>query len=193
MNRREALKKLGAGSAVVVGATAVKAVPAFAFNAPTTTVGMSFSLVGYVTEGAVNVGFVFKWITGRATCGASSTSVAPAYNAITDTPGYSPLNRAHLSVQDEVGGTAYEWAAALPADGNSAAYPVNTTTGHTVQVIHSGNNPQEGDLITVYGIVGFKCVYPAPDPDVETTLSLDEFFCVSYLGGVWTVVSCSLP
>lgn len=66
MNRREALKKLGAGGAIVVGASAVRSVPAFAVGAP----AISVSNVGIAQVGTTRL--TLGWTVG-VLCPASST------------------------------------------------------------------------------------------------------------------------
>lgn len=66
MNRREALKKLGAGGAIVVGASAVRSVPAFAVGAP----AISVSNVGIAQVGSNQL--TLSW-TLSVLCPASST------------------------------------------------------------------------------------------------------------------------
>lgn len=68
MNRRDALKKLGAGGAIVVGATAVRSVPAFAVEAPVFT---PFTpSVNPILGGSRNVSVSF---TVQAECPQSSS------------------------------------------------------------------------------------------------------------------------
>lgn len=66
MNRREALKKLGAGGAIVVGASAVRSVPAFAVGAPV----ISVSNVGIAQ--VLTTQLTLSWTIG-VQCPASST------------------------------------------------------------------------------------------------------------------------
>lgn len=67
MNRRDALKKLGAGGAVALGVSAVRTVPAFAVAAPT----FSFSTPTVQPAGGGSTSISVS-ITVEPTCGASS-------------------------------------------------------------------------------------------------------------------------
>ena len=72
MDRRDALKKLGAGGAVVVGATAIASSPAFAFTGPTPP---ALPGLAPVRSGPVFLGNRTLTVTmspGTATCPASA-------------------------------------------------------------------------------------------------------------------------
>lgn len=92
MDRRAALKKLGAGGAVAIGATAIVSSPAFAFTGPTPPAapGLAPTLSGGVIFG--NRILTVTLSPGTATCPASAvpagaTVIASSFTASPPTPG----------------------------------------------------------------------------------------------------------
>lgn len=174
MNRREALKKLGAGTAIAAGVSTVRVVPAFAYDAPTLAPEMSFTFAGNVSDGVLNSGFNVSWKTGRATCPASATSTT----AVTDTAGYSPTNRAHVGIT-EATATGYEYNGS-PTDGTTFPFILNTGTGHTLYVYQPSGAPVDGDMIEFYGVVGFRCDYVGDSAYLPDVLH-EKYCCVTYV------------
>ena len=192
MNRRDALKKLGAGTAIAAGVSTVRVVPAFAYSAPTVSPAMSFTFgsnVAGVTPGVFD-GFTVNWVTGRGFCPLSSLNTFNAVLnkdiAVTDTDGYTPTNRAHLSVTDNQF-AGYEWGSGLTADGTPAAYTLNFVAGHSIYVYQPSGTPQTGDQIEMYGIVGFRCDYTGASGVNGIRTIEDAYCCVTYNGSTWSL------
>jgi hypothetical protein len=200
MNRRDALKKLGEGSAVVVGATAVKSLPAFAFFNPVIVDHLDVTVTGNLTPTAtISIGSAMCSGSAIAPCGTCDPTVAEitamsmtAWLISVTTPGtrYGWGSNAGSATSLEIltaganpDGTTV--AANIPTpyvdpfDGgfNTFAMPfrhLNASGGSLV-------SPEIGDTIQISGYVQYACSYGDGTGSVADTI--DYYF--TKISGGW--------
>ena len=205
MNRREALKKLGVGSAVVVGATAVKSLPAFAFFNPAIQ-----DLLTLTSNGTTRNGLYAQITAGTATCTGSAIPPCETCN-----PGDAEITA--ISVEAWVyrvanSGTQYGWGSNAATAASNLFPPDGTPNGavksflgipnpyidptvasprwdrpqfdfrHLGAELSSTKVPDVGDVIHIYATVDFQCTYG--DGVGSTQDSSDLYFTFSGTG--WT-------
>ncbi|MFM7687724.1 MAG: hypothetical protein ACKPDI_17655, partial [Actinomycetota bacterium] len=149
MNRRDALKKLGAGTAIAAGVSTVRVVPAFAYSAPTMSPAMSFFLFTQDSSGQspdpdLIDGFTIRWRTGTGRCPASATSAA-----VLATPNfYGPgeVSKYYLSVTQVLPTTGYFAAITSlnPLDGSPVEFNA-LASGHFIQIVSNTGAPNNND------------------------------------------------
>ncbi|MEY4175543.1 MAG: hypothetical protein RI900_2708 [Actinomycetota bacterium] len=161
MNRREALKKLGAGSAIVVGATAVRTVPAFALTNPTITVPLGINSINVSNTGA-NMSITV--LDGVATCPASAIDCA------TCDPGAAEVTTATVAPIDTVqlGGVQWGWgntAATAIANAFPAEREFLTVLSRPIRRVDitttpaTSTAPAAGDQLIITFAVAYTCTY----------------------------------
>lgn len=199
MNRRDALKKLGVGSAVVVGATAVTSLPAFAVSSPTITDSLDVSLVG-------NVGITASLTLGSATC--SGSAIPPCDVCDPSRAEVIDVSMTAFLVNVTTAGTRYGWgstAAAAIANEIFSGGPGTTVTATLASpyedpydngflfarnlrhVRANGRdqiNPEIGDELQISGYVAYQCSYGDGTASVAETID----FSFTYNGAGWTKV-----
>lgn len=131
MDRREALKKIVAGGAVVGGSVLVVSQPAFAYTAPTVT---SQPFLSNITKTGPRTASV-RFNLGSASCPASATSTS-ASASVTLVDASSSLG--------------------APIDITSAS-PVITVTKNSGP--GQGQNWQLGEILAVTGEIVYTCTY----------------------------------
>lgn len=173
MNRREALKKLGAGSAIVVGSAAVRTVPAFALTNPVITTNLGINSINVSNTGA-NMSITV--LDGVAVCPDSAIPCA------TCDPGVAEVTAAEVFPTDTgfVVGVTWGWgstAAAALANPFPASREFLTVLSRAVRRVDTNvtpavsTAPAAGDQLLITYAVNYTCSYAGgntSEPDTVT-------------------------
>jgi hypothetical protein len=170
MNRRDALKKLGAGGAIVVGATAVRSVPAFAVGVPVFTPFLP--TVNPATGGSRNVSVSF---TVEIECPASSSECI-------DLGCVPPFdNFSYTTFLNVAGGTYTVLGDIILGD---------TLTMSLRRGVAPGTNPAVGDIFQIEYTVEATCTAEGQPAATDTKVYLYDFEFKTVSGiDQWVVTS----
>lgn len=170
MDRREALKKLGLGTATVVGASMVVSSPAFAYDQPTAGAPATMSVTSTGNTATVTI------TDGTATCPASAPSTSATVlgrSTLVSTVNAVPVFI--FPTEFRLGGLD------LPQTTTAASFQVQKFG----QLAGSPQNFANGDSFRAEISVTFRCTYSdntTRDRVVTTTRTATR------AGGIWTIV-----
>lgn len=174
MNRREALKKLGVGGAVVVGATAVKSLPAFAFANPVVGGILDVTVTGRAAPSA-------SISIGDASC--TGSALAPCVTCLNTVAEVVAIQMTAYVISLADNTTSYAWGIAPPLSnvftslsGAGATVSVSIPSPYTDPTLNgwgtssfqfrhlnaSGGSVIDaagGDSIQITGYVEYNCTY----------------------------------
>ena len=207
MNRREALKKLGVGSAVVVGATAVKSLPAFAFANPVITGNLDVTVNGNAKTPTATISI------GSATC--TGSALAPCGTCAPGDAEIISFTMTAWLVSVATAGTAYGWGSTSAAASANLFPPVTfggavvsgpvpspytdpSAAGwgsYTVPFRHlkkavggSVVDTDVGDTIQITGEVQYTCTYGDGVSSISDIIDYNFTKIGTSTSGGWTIL-----